>query len=559
MSGVGAPARHELGTRRPTGTSTGTSTGTLTGTWLAARLALRTSRIFWLTWLVTLAALLPATVSAYGELMPDTPAGRVSLVALAANPTMRAMLGPPYDLLVPGGFAMWRVGTFVAAAAAMMAALGVIRATREPEEDGRVELLRSGALGRHAPLAGALVVALGACAVLGAVVAASLAAMAPPATGALAAGLGIALVGATWAGVGGLAAQLMSTARGARFLAVGSLGAAYLLRAVADGSPRDSVIADLGWLSPVQWAALTRPYAGERWWVPGLSLLATALLVALAFVAQSRRDLGSGLRAARPGPADAAAGLRGPHSLVWRLERGAIVGWTLGMSLFALAIGSLAGTVGTMLDDNPRLAEMFRRLGGDDRVLRDSFYTTMLGIVVAVIALYAAGLLLRLRAEEESGRTELLAATGVRRRSLLLAHVLPALLAPSGLLVLTGALIAVPEAVATGEAGLVATITGAALTLAPGLWLVVALGAALLGMAPRLVPLLWVVLGWSMLATWVGALLGLPQWTLDLTPFAALPALPVESFAWAPVLVTTASAAALLGAALWGWGRRDLG
>ena len=40
---------------------------------------------------------------------------------------MRAMLGPPLDLMSAGGFTMWRVGTFVAGAAATMGALGVIR------------------------------------------------------------------------------------------------------------------------------------------------------------------------------------------------------------------------------------------------------------------------------------------------------------------------------------------------------------------------------------------------------------------------------------------------
>ena len=237
--------------------------GHLAGTGLMARLALRRSRWFWLLWILALWAIMPATVSAYATLIPDPQTGAATVEALAANPTMRAMLGPPFDLLHAGGFTMWRVGTFAAGAAAMMGALGVIRATRAEEEDGRIELLRSGAIGRHAPLAGALVVALGACVVLAALITASMTAGAPPFTGALATGLGIGLTSALGAGLGALTAQVTESARTARGLALATIGVAYLVRALADGSPSGSPLASLGWLSPLQWAALTRPDAGD--------------------------------------------------------------------------------------------------------------------------------------------------------------------------------------------------------------------------------------------------------------------------------------------------------
>lgn len=530
----------------------------LAGTGLVARLALRRSRWFWLVWLLALGAMMPATVSAYHQLMPDTEAGRGTLVALAANPTMRAMLGPPFDLLQPGSFTMWRVGTFVAAAAAMMAALGVIRATRAEEEAGRLELLRAGAIGRRAPLAGAIVVALGACLLLGIVITASMASAAPPLPGALAAGLGIGLTGAVWAGVGAVCAQLSESARTARFFAVGSLGLAYVLRAVVDGSPADSPLAGLGWLSPVQWAALTRPYADERWWVLLLPAVATVLLVALAFVLEARRDHGSGLRAARPGPREGSPRLNGVEALVWRLERGGAIGWLVGMSLFAVAIGSLAGTVDQMVTDNAQIADMFRRMGGGGEVLRDAFYGAMLGIVVVIIALYGAGVLLRLRAEQEAGHVELLGSTATSRSRLFAARVVPAFLLATLVLLVTAVGIALPQAISTGDAGVVARIVGAAMGFAPGIWLTLGLGAALLGLAPRLAPLVWLVLGWSLFVTWVGALLNLPDAVLKATPFAFLPHLPVEPMDWTPWLAQTGLAAVLVVAGWWGWQRRDI-
>lgn len=548
--------RHARGRHEAPGRWAG---GTLTGTLLVARLAARRSRVFWPAWILATAALLPATVSAYAQLVPDSPAGAATITALQSNPTMRAMLGPPHDLSTAGGFAMWRVGTFVAAAAAMMAALGVIRATRAEEEEGRVELVRAGAIGRHAPLAGGLVVALAACLLLAVIITATMAAGAPPLPGALATGLGVGLVAAVWAGVGAVAAQLVESARAARFLALGTLGAAYLLRALADGTPTDSAWSPLGWLSPVQWAALSRPYADERWWVLALPALSTAGLIALAFALESRRDHGSGIRATPPGPGRAAAWLSGAGALAWRLERGAIIGWGVGLGMFALVIGSLSTTVDQLLKDNPQLADMFRRMGQGGQVLRDAFFVAMLGILVVVIAFFAASLILRLRREEESGHVELLGSTATSRTRLLAAHVLPALLAPTVLLVVCGALVAVPQALSGDGAALIAGIAGAALALAPGLWLVVGLATALLGWAPRLLGLVWVVLGWSLFVTWVGALLDLPQAALDATPFAALPQLPVQSLAWTPILVETGLAVALLAVGALGWRRRDLG
>ncbi|GAB95430.1 ABC-2 type transport system permease protein [Kineosphaera limosa] len=530
----------------------------LAGTGLVARLALRRSRWFWLLWLLALGLMMPATVSAYHELMPDTQLGRGTLEALAANPTMRAMLGPPYDLGNAGGFAMWRVGTFVAAAAAMMAALGVIRATRAEEEAGRLELLRAGAIGRRAPLAGALLVAFGACLALALLVTAGLATTAPPLTGALAAGLGIGLTGAVWAAVGAVAAQLSESARTARFIAVGSLGLAYVVRALADGGPTDSLLAPLGWLSPVQWAALARPYADERWWVLLLPLVSTVLLAWLAFALEGRRDHGGGVRAARPGPAHGSAWLGGVEALVWRLERGAAIGWLLGMALFSLAIGSLAGTIDQVITDNEQIAQMFRRMGGGGDVLRDAFYGAMLSIVVALIALYGAAVLLRLRAEQEAGHIELLGSTATSRTRLFLARVVPAFLLATLVLVVTGACIALPQAISTGDVAVVPRIVGAALGLAPGIWLTLGLGAALLGLAPRFAPLIWVVLGWALFVTWVGALLNLPQVLLDATPFAALAALPVEPMNWTPWLIETGLAVALVAAGWWGWRRADI-
>lgn len=536
--------------------ATARDAGPAAGTRVVLRRILRADRWFWLVWLVMLWVTIPATASAYRETITDDAAGREVAAGLAANPTMRAMLGPPYDLLHVGGFTSWRVGGFVAMMAAVMAGLGVIRATRADEEAGRTELLRAGSIGRHAPLLAALLVASGVCGLLALLVIVSMIGLGTPASGAVALGLGIGLTGVAFAGVGAVAAQLTASARTARGIAMGSVGAAYLLRAVADGTSEDAGMRWLGWLSPLEWAPYVRPYAGERWWVLALLIALAAGLIGFAFALEARRDHGAGLRPARPGPEHAAPALRSASALARRLDRGTAI-WTLvGMGLFALVMGSMSNVFDSIAED-PTLADRFRRMGAGATDLTDAFYVAMIGILVVLFALIGISLVERLRREEESGRGELLLAGATSRSRVLGAFVLPALIVPIGVLILSGLLMALPAAL-RGDPQQLARIGGAAAVQAPGIALIVGLAVAVHGLAPRLRLLPWLVTGWSLVVNWIGAVLGFPQRVLDATPFAYLPRPPAEPMDWVPVVVESLLALGLLAAGWWGYARRDV-
>ena len=68
----------------------------------------------------------------------------------------------------------------------------------------------------------------------------------------------------------------------------------------------------------------------------------------------------------------------------------------------------------------------------------------------------------------------------------------------------------------------------------------------------------WVVLVWCVLAGYFGVILGLPDWLQQTSPFGHVPLWPAVPMRWAPVLVLTAAALALLAVALTGLRRRDL-
>jgi ABC-2 type transport system permease protein len=531
----------------------------MTGFGSAWRLAFRRNRMFYLWWILGLSVLMPLTVTKYHDLVPAGESGQLVLAQLAGNPTMLALLGPAFDLGNAGGFTFWRVGTFTAAAVAMMAALGVIRATRAEEEEGRAELIRAGATSRSVPLAAGVALGLAACLVLGLASALMMLAATPGVAGAVATGLGLALTGTMFVGVAAVWAQVFPSARTARVWSLGIvLGGLYLARAMVDASPASATVDAWRWAMPLDWAALARPYASERWWVFLLPLAVTVLLVTLAFWLESVRDLGAGLRASTGGASTASPALSGSAGLSWRLLRVSIIGWTVGILVTAVGMGSMSLSVDSMFSDQPQIAEMMRKLSGGTQAIHDAFFIAMLSIVATIVTMAGVMLLSRLRSEESDGHAEVMLATSTTRWRYALSTLVPAILLPVVLLVLTGASMPILQAMSDGSASLIVTLTKAALVLTPGILLVLGFAMLLVGWKPRWYGLAWAVIGWSMLASWVFALFNPPDWLLKLQPWGWLPHLPSDPMRWGAFSIELALGLAMLALGLVGYRRRDI-
>src|SRR5690606_40840324 len=111
-------------------------------------------------------------------------------------------------------------------------------------------------------------------------------------------------------------AQLTERARAASGTAMAVLGAAFVVRGIGDVlEPTGSW---LSWFSPIAWAQQTRLYVDLRWWPLALSAALTAGLLVVAVLLTQRRDLGAGLRPARPGPATAGTSLLSASGLARR-------------------------------------------------------------------------------------------------------------------------------------------------------------------------------------------------------------------------------------------------
>lgn len=500
---------------------------------------------------------------AYGVVGAYTSQAQFSRMAVAVedNAAFIAMLGPARALDTVGGQVAWQATAFGAIVAGLMSMFIVGRHTRAEEESGRDELVRSLEVTRRAPLTAALLVALLANVVLGAVVSAALIAYRPadpvlaglplPVTDSVATGVGVTLVGWVFSATALVAAQLTQSTRGMYGIAGVVIGASYGLRAVGDVGNHA-----LSWIGPIGWYQAMHPYSGLRWW-PVLLMLAAALVATVAaYVVFERRDFASGVLADRPGPADAGAGLRSGIGLAWRLQRGAVVGWTVGLVFTGLAYGSIGDSVKELLGNS----DFARAMGaGVTDNLVDGFYATANVMIALVACGFAISSALRPRAEEESGHAEALIATGLSRGTWLAGHVLVTVAGTAVVLLAGGFAMGAAYAATTGDGGAVLRLGPPVLAYVAPVLVLSGVARLLFGLAPRLLVVAWLPLVFATAVLVFGDILRIPQWVRDISPFQHVPLVPAQDFALLPVAVIAAVAAALSIAGQFAFRQRDIG
>jgi ABC-2 type transport system permease protein len=526
------------------------------GTGALIRLALRRSRIMLAVWVALFALFAAYSAVATVDLYPSVASRVAAAGAINGSQALVAMYGRVYDPSSLGALAMIKTGGLGAVFVAMFAVVLVVRHTRAEEEAGRTELVGGTAVGRRAPLAAALGVALVVNLVLAVLTAAALAAAGLPVDGSAAFGLAWAGVGLAFAAIAAVAAQLTTSARTATAISAAILGCVYVLRAVGDAAGQAG-LRWLTWLSPIGWAQQFRPYAGNRWWVL-LITVGFAVVVAVAALAlAARRDLGAGLLSERSGPASAGRSLRSPLALAWRLHRGALLGWAVGFALVGALVGGLAANVEGFLN-NPNARDLITSLGGE-KGLVDAFLSLELAFAGIVASAYGIQVVMRLRAEEVGLRAEPVLATAVSRVRWAMSHLVIALAGTTLLMVLAGAGAGLVRGAQTGAMSEAVRVFSAALVQLPAAWVLAAIVVAAFGLAPRFVVAGWVALAGFVVLGELGPLFGLSQWALDISPFAHVPKLPGGAFSPAPLVALTAIAALLVAAGLVGLRRRDIG
>ncbi len=524
----------------------------LTGTATLTRFILRRDRVRILVWVVAIVLLVVVTAASVKGLYPTQAALDEAAAVTHGNAAAIALNGPDQGLDTLGGQVAFQVGAFGLVVVALMSMFMVGRETRAEEEAGRLELVRAMAVGRHAPTAAALTVTTGMNVAVGALVTLGLLGLGLPTAGAVVLGVSFCALGLVFASVATVAAQVTENTRVVYGSTGAVLGVAFVLRAAGD-------IGDgtLSWFTPIGWAQKTRPFAGERWWPLLIAAGFTAGLLALAGGLAARRDVGAGLVPPRPGPRVAAPGLGRPLGLALRLQRGTLIGWSVGLFLTGAAYGWVANDVEDLVGDNDALREVIARAGGAS--LTDSYLSTSLLMMALIATGYAVQSALRPRGEETGLRAEPVLATRLSRGHWVASHLAVALAGSMAVLAAAGLGVGLAYGIVSNDLGQVPRLLGAALAYTPALWLLVGVTTALFGLAPRAVSAAWAVLAGFLVVGLLGEVLNLPAWANDLSPFQHTPQLPAADLTITPLAVLAATAAALITVGMAAFQRRDVG
>jgi ABC-2 type transport system permease protein len=228
------------------------------------------------------------------------------------------------------------------------------------------------------------------------------------------------------------------------------------------------------------------------------------------------------------------------------------------MLVFGGVLGSIAKGIDSLLNGSKQASDIIARYGGASG-LTDAYLVTCMTFLAMAAAVYGVQAVLRLRAEETSGRAEPVLAGRVGRAAWATSHVVyPAF---------GGVLLMLAGGLGTGiGAGAVLgdfwSWTGkmllSGLAQVPAVWIFAAAGLALFGLVPKYTSAAWGVLGVLLLIAYLGPAIDLGPWFLDLTPFTHIPHIPGGTFRWAPILWLTGVSAVLTAAGYRGLQRRDV-
>lgn len=541
--------------QRPAATRPTAHETPLTGTGTLLRLIARRDRIRVPVWIAAVAGVMIAGAASYPGIYPTQAHRQAQAVIFESSPAMKAMAGPGHGVENYTFGAMMTneyLGVMVIFAG-LMSVFMVVRHTRAEEEEGRAELVRANAAGSSAHLTAALVGAVVANVALALVIALGMGSLGIESIdwpGSFLYGAAFGAVGIVFAATAAVTSQVTQYARAASGMAGALIGLAYLVRAIGD-------ILDngLSWLSPIGWAQATAAYVDNNWAPIGLAVLVAAVLVAVAFRLSARRDLGAGLRPERTGARSASALLGTPLGFALRLQRSAFLWWALAMFVLGMSYGSAVDIVEDYAG-NEVVTQLIEAMGGGS--LTEAYVSMIVALLAIVGAIFAVTSALRPRREETSGRAEGVLATSISRTHWYASHLVIAIVGSLLILVTTGLGLGLAALAVSGETDLIGQAIPAIVSYAPAVWVCAGLAVLAVGWAPRATLVAWILIVYAFFVVYLGGLLGLPDWMVDLSPFAHVARMPTDDFSAPPLVVLTLIAAGLLALGLIGFRRRDL-
>ena len=239
--------------------------------------------------------------------------------------------------------------------------------------------------------------------------------------------------------------------------------------------------------------------------------------------------------------------VRGVFGLNLVLQRGQVIGWGIGLFLSGLAFGSMTKSLQDAAKSNELLARVLATQG------YNGIYTTLMQFLAAAATGFVVAAVVRLSHDEQSGIAEEVLAGSVSRWRWMFSNVGAAIAGATVLMAVAGLGNGIGAAATMGQAGLVPRLFAAGIAHVPAM--AVMAGIAALAVAVRRPLIGWLAVTFVVLSLYLGALLRLPRWLIDLSPVGRTTA--PSSVPWTAMVVMVVVAVALTALAGLIFRRRD--
>jgi ABC-2 type transport system permease protein len=517
------------------------TTGPWTGMSSLLRLAVRRDRIRLSVWVASLTLMMVYAPNAIRLAYPEE-AQRQARVNLMKTPAATIMGGPMFggnetDL---GAMMANELMLTMIIATSILSILTVIRHTRAEEESGTAELVLSSVVGRYARTYAALILVGGVNAVLAVTMTLAMASTGFDVVNTAAMCLGITGAAMVFGAVAAVTAQLWRQSRTATGAAMAVLALAAFVRGIGDVINNSG--SALSWFSPIAWAQQMRAFFDLRWWPFALLVVLAIALMSAAAALESRRQYDDG-NLPSSGERPNAHAIRSVLGLHLTLQRGQTIGWAVGLFLGGLAFGSMTKSLLDAAKDNELIQRVLVAQG------TDSVYTTMTQFLAAAASAYVVSAVLRLLSDEEKGLGEVVLAGAVSRWRWLLTAVASALVGSAVLMFFAGLGNGLGAGLTLGEPATIVRLTLAGLAYVPAM--AVMAGIAAVGVAVHRGWIGWLAVTFVVVALYLGALLRLPGWLVDLSPVGQTTAPSNYPLLALAVMVVVAAALTLLAGAIY--------
>ncbi len=516
---------------------------------------LRRDRIKIPIWIISISVFTVVIAAAITNLFGDLEELQ-AIGTMMENPAMVSMFGPAYGIEnYHYGAAMTNMMLIMTAViTGVMGIMIVATHTRGDEEEGRLEMIRSLPVGRAATLAATFISMFLTFLLLSLIIGFGLFALnieSMDFNGSMLYGFGIGMTGFIFSAITAVFAQLTQNHRGTLAYPFAILGIGYVIRGIGDIG-----FEPLAWITPLKWISYTQAFVNNIWWPIFLTTFVGLLLFGLAFYLSSLRDLDAGFIAVKPGKEKASKYLNSPFALAIKISKTLIFGWLIAVFILGISYGSIFGDVEMFLESNDIYQQILPNIPGVS--LTEQFLGVI--IVVCAIASTIPGLLviLKLNSEEKKKRLEVILSTETPRYKIITHYLILAFLLTFISLLFTGiglwlAIYSVMEnPIALG------TIIQGVLLFLPASLVMIGLATTLIGHLPKLANITWYYLIIAFFFVYLGNLLNLPEWIINLSVFAYIPQVPIESINYFTLTVLTLLSLSLISYGVYGYQKRDI-